>query len=244
MIIQQRSTTTDASTQTSLSEPTESLAVQWHNRLAHVGANTLSMTNQFYQLKIPKGELSCLEGCSCDICIRSKTNRTPIGSQKANPSRRATEIMECMHADLAGPFSVVVDRKRVKLPAISGASYILTITDEKSRAVTTAALRFKSDAPQMLIDIIKSAQTRTGRILKRLHTDGGGEFLNETLLKFLRQQGTEHTYTTPNTPRLNGIAERMNRTLSEMVRCMLSPLVRLKSCGIMRICTPHTFTIV
>jgi hypothetical protein len=40
--------------------------------------------------------------------------------------------------------------------------------------------------------------------------------------EYCRQQGIRHQKTPPKTPQLNGLAERMNRTLVERVRCLLS----------------------
>ena len=40
--------------------------------------------------------------------------------------------------------------------------------------------------------------------------------------RFLQECGIEAQYTMPGTPQQNGVAERRNRTLLDMVRCMLS----------------------
>ena len=39
--------------------------------------------------------------------------------------------------------------------------------------------------------------------------------------KYLRKCGIDAQYTMPDTPQWNGIAERRNHTLLDMVRCML-----------------------
>ena len=39
---------------------------------------------------------------------------------------------------------------------------------------------------------------------------------------YCKMQGIRHQTTPPKTPQLNGLAERMNRTLCERVRCLLS----------------------
>ena len=57
---------------------------------------------------------------------------------------------------------------------------------------------------------------------KRVHTDGGGEFINSDFRFFLDSNGTKLTYTTADTPQHNGIAERMNGVLLNMVRSMLA----------------------
>ena len=44
----------------------------------------------------------------------------------------------------------------------------------------------------------------------------------ESLQNYLGEQGIKHELTTPKTPEQNGVAERMNRTIVEMARCMLA----------------------
>ena len=55
-----------------------------------------------------------------------------------------------------------------------------------------------------------------------LRTDGGGEYTSARFEEFLKCEGIRHERTIPRTPEQNGVAERMNRTLVETVRSMLS----------------------
>ena len=58
-----------------------------------------------------------------------------------------------------------------------------------------------------------------GSLIKRLRTDRGGEYMDT--LYFL-SVGIIHEMTAPYTPQQNGISERKNRVLKEMVNSMLS----------------------
>ena len=60
------------------------------------------------------------------------------------------------------------------------------------------------------------------KTLKKLRTDNGGEFMSTEFEEFLRKDGVQHELTVPKCPQQNGVAERLNRTLIEMVRCMLA----------------------
>ena len=60
-------------------------------------------------------------------------------------------------------------------------------------------------------------ETQTGRKVKRLHTDNGGEFKNNPFLKVCEEEGIVRYFTVRYTPQQNGVAERMNRTLLEKV---------------------------
>ena len=58
--------------------------------------------------------------------------------------------------------------------------------------------------------------------LKTLRTDNGGEYTSNEFNEFLKREGIKHERSVPKTPEQNGVAERLNRTLIETVRAMLS----------------------
>lgn len=51
--------------------------------------------------------------------------------------------------------------------------------------------------------------------------DNGGEYTSSRFEEILATEGIHHKHTIPKTPQQNGVAERMNRTLVEMVQSML-----------------------
>ena len=57
--------------------------------------------------------------------------------------------------------------------------------------------------------------------MKTLRTDGGGEFTSSELKDFCKEHGIVHEVTAPYTPQHNGIVEKRNRIILNMVRCML-----------------------
>ena len=62
----------------------------------------------------------------------------------------------------------------------------------------------------------------TGRKLKVLRTDNGGEYKSTEFMNYMKREGVRHEFTVPKTPEQNGVAERMNRTLVETARSMLA----------------------
>ncbi|CAI7888685.1 unnamed protein product [Closterium sp. NIES-54] len=66
------------------------------------------------------------------------------------------------------------------------------------------------------------AQTTFDRKVKRLHSDGGGEFCNDRLKAFCSSEGIQQNFTLPDSPQRNGIAESRNHTLVQITRCLLS----------------------
>ena len=61
------------------------------------------------------------------------------------------------------------------------------------------------------------AENQSGRKLKCLRTDNGGEFKFEEFVKFCRERNIRREYMAPYSPEQNGIAEQMNQTIQERV---------------------------
>jgi hypothetical protein len=57
--------------------------------------------------------------------------------------------------------------------------------------------------------------------LKNLRTDRGGEYVSHAFDYYCKENGIAHQLTMPQTPQQNGVSERKNRTIMNMVRCML-----------------------
>ncbi|VFQ85200.1 unnamed protein product [Cuscuta campestris] len=67
----------------------------------------------------------------------------------------------------------------------------------------------------------KKPQT-SGKSIKTLRSDRGGEYLSLEFDDYLKEHGILSQHTPPGTPQLNGVSERRNRTLLDMVRSMIS----------------------
>ena len=64
-------------------------------------------------------------------------------------------------------------------------------------------------------------ERETGKQLKSLRTDNGEEYTSREFREYCSSHGIRHERTEPGTPQHNGVAERMNQTIVEKVRCML-----------------------
>lgn len=75
-------------------------------------------------------------------------------------------------------------------------------------------------------------ENQLGKTIKRVRSDRGGEYYGRNdgsgeqrpgpFAKFLEECGIVPQYTMPGSPSMNGVAERRNRTLKDMVRSMIS----------------------
>ena len=182
-----------------------------HHRLGHLGEASLqllikhqSITGLPQTYKPPQQPLHS----SCLPCIQGKSQAKPHPLIRS----RAEARLDKVHMDLAGP-----------LPsnAMKGERYWLTIVDDCSRFGFTILLHTKAQAKQRIIEWIAAMERESGLKLKHLHSDRGGEFLNNVLKAHFAAHGIKHTYSNPGSPEQNGVAEARNKTVSRIARTLL-----------------------
>ena len=94
--------------------------------------------------------------------------------------------------------------------------------DDNTRFTWIYVLNHKDEVFPCFLEWKAQVERSTGRKLKTLRTDNGGEYVSADFEKCLKKEGVRHELTVPKTPEKNGVAERMNRTLVEAVRSMLA----------------------
>ena len=117
-----------------------------------------------------------------------------------------------VHSDVCGP---------MPHQSLGGASYFVSFIDDSTRKVWAYPIRTKDRVFSIFNDWLAMVEHQTGRKLKCLRTDNGGEFKSEEFVKFCWERGMRREYTAPYSLEQNGIAERMNRTIQERVVSML-----------------------
>ena len=61
----------------------------------------------------------------------------------------------------------------------------------------------------------------TDKQIKFVRSDRGGEYTSTTFMKYCKEKGIRRFLRALYTPQQNGVAERKNRTILDMVRSML-----------------------
>ncbi|KAJ9541041.1 hypothetical protein OSB04_027547 [Centaurea solstitialis] len=145
------------------------------------------------------GDLSCPE-CGCkDICEHSMNiDQMDIGLPDT--------------PDVCGPFSHV---------ARGGYRYFITFTDDFSRYGYVYLMRHKSETFEKFKEYQNEVQNLLDKRIKFLRSDRGGEYLSDEFDNHLMECGIVSQLTPPYTPQMNGVSERRNRTLLDMVRTMM-----------------------
>jgi hypothetical protein len=102
-----------------------------------------------------------------------------------------------------------------------GNRYLLTFIDRKSRLLRVYFIKRKSDVTEKTKHYIEWVNTQRGEYPKNVFSDGGGEYVTIDLRKYCDAQGINLTHSEAYTPQMNGIAERINRTIEEGATAML-----------------------
>ncbi|GJU09053.1 retrovirus-related pol polyprotein from transposon TNT 1-94 [Tanacetum coccineum] len=82
-------------------------------------------------------------------------------------------------------------------------------------------LRSKDEAPAFIINFLKMIQVRLKETVRRIKTDNGTEFVNQTLREYYEKVGISHETSVARSPQQNSVVERRNRTLIEAAHTML-----------------------
>nr|GEW80797.1 retrovirus-related Pol polyprotein from transposon TNT 1-94 [Tanacetum cinerariifolium] len=102
--------------------------------------------------------------------------------------------------------------------SVNGKKYILVIVDDYSRFIWVKFLRSKDEASDISIKFLKMIQVRLKVLVRRIRTDNGTEFVNQTLCEYYEEIDISHETSVARSPQQNGVVKRRNRTLIEAAR--------------------------
>jgi len=179
----------------------------WHLRFGHLafrGLNLLwknKMVKDLPQINHPNQ--------LCEGYMRGKQHRR---SFEVGKLRRATELLQLVNTDIAGPFEVV---------SLKGNRYFITFIDDYSRKIWVYFLKERAEDLEKFKEFKEMMEKQSGYHIKVFRSDRGGEYTSKAFNNFNKQCGIIHQVTAAYTPQQNGIAERKNRTILDMARSML-----------------------
>lgn len=180
----------------------------WHRRMGHRNVEAIQ---RLIKENLADGVTltECGIKCICECCIKGKMARLSFPKESFT---RANENLDLIHSDLCGPMSIITP---------SGNRYVLTLIDDYSRYTTVYFLKKKSEVNEKFRHFCAEVENKFGRKIKTIRTDNGGEYTSNKFEDYLKDMGICHHKSAPYSPQQNGIAERKNRSLMEMARCMI-----------------------
>ena len=102
-----------------------------------------------------------------------------------------------------------------------GNRYLITFIDDHSRFTHVYLMRTKDQAFDMFKCYKTLAENQLEKKIKILRSDRGGEYFPIEFTGFCEENGLIHQTSAFYTPQQNGLAERKNRTLVDMINAML-----------------------
>ena len=177
----------------------------WHCRLGHINEKRISKLHK-------DGLLDSFDYESfetCRSCLLGKMTKTPFTGK----GERASDLLALIHTDVCGPLNT---------HARGGFQYFITFTDDYSRYGYVYLMKHKSESFEKFKEFKNEVQNQLGKKIKILRSDRGGEYLSLEFDDHLKECGILSQLTPPGTPQWNGVSERRNRTLLDMVRSMMS----------------------
>jgi len=134
-------------------------------------------------------------------------------SHRDSLTKDAKTYLDVVFSDLPGPHNL----------DYRGNRWFVTFTDALTKESEVYFMKYKSETPAMYTHYKrKHERPAEGIKIRRFHSDGGGEFLGHNFQNDLFEDGTIFTYSVPASQQQNGVAERLNQTLINRGRKMLS----------------------
>ena len=174
----------------------------WHDRLAHISPRSLKFMAKQGLINYDQDSMQ-----TCEVCIQAKMTKKPFPKVE-----RTTCILELVHTDIC-ELNGILTR--------GGNRYFITFIDDFTKFTYVYLMRNKDQAFDMFKVYKSEVENQKDKKIKVLRSDRGGEYFSMEFSSFCEESGIIHQATAPYTPQQNGLAERKNRTLVEMVNAML-----------------------
>ncbi|GJT14627.1 hypothetical protein Tco_0959059 [Tanacetum coccineum] len=184
----------------------------WHCRLRHISKKRIEKLQHDGLLN--SNEIKSFE--KCVSCMSAKMARKPYSYQV----ERAKDLLGLIYTDVCGPFRTV---------STQGASYFVSFTDDFSRYGYVYLLKHKHEVFKTFKVFQKEVENQLGKTIKSPLSDCRGEYMSQEFLDHLKEHGIIAHRTPPYTLQHNGVSEKRNRTLLDMVRSMMSQTTLPKS---------------
>jgi transposase InsO family protein len=144
----------------------------------------------------------------CKGCALGKNVKGSFPSS----NNRSNKILESIHSDVCGPMTVA---------SLNGYLYYVLFIDDHSRKTWIYFLKNKDGVLAKLQEFKAQVENLTGRKIKVLRSDNGGEYTSNEFINFCIEAGIKREITVLYNPQQNGVVERKNITIIEATKSMI-----------------------
>ena len=146
---------------------------------------------------------------TCEPCLMGKITKTPF----SGTMERVTDLLEIIHTDVCGPMNI---------EARGRYHYFLIFTDDLSRYGYIYLMKHKSETFKKFKEFQSEVENHRNKNKSFYDMIAEVKYLSYEFDLQLEQCEIVSLLTPPGTPKCNGVSERRNRTLLDMVRYMMS----------------------
>jgi hypothetical protein len=184
---------------------TISLSELWHRILAHIHYRSLPSLGKMVT-SIPEIQIQ-----HKGVCKGFSLGKNVKGSFLSSDNR-SKEILDLIHSNVCGPMIVA---------SLNGYLYFVLFIDDHSQKTWIYFLKNKDGFLVKFQEFKARVENLTGRKIKVLRSDNGGEYTSKDFSNFCIEAGIKREFTVPYNPQQNGVAERKNRTIIEVTKAMI-----------------------
>lgn len=183
----------------------------WHERLGHVNRKSFLKLKNLQMVE----DVDLINSVNpvndiCESCILGKQTRLPF--QKSKNKGHVKRPLFIIHSDICGPITP---------PTVDNKNYFVTFIDDFTHYTVVYLLEFKSEDLKVFKDFHAKSEVNFNCKIENLYCDNGGEYLSSDFKEYCVHHGISYHLSVPYTPEQNGVAERMNRTITEKARTMI-----------------------
>jgi transposase InsO family protein len=178
--------------------------VVWHSRLCHVNfVHIIQLSRLNLIQKIP-----IVRRSKCHACVNYKQPRKPFNSVED----KSLAPLDLIHSDLC---------ERNEILARAAKKYFTTFIDDATTYCYLYLIKTKDEALNCFKIYKAEVENQLEKKIKQVRSDRGEEYISNEFGEYCVEHEIIHETGAPYSPKSNGVVERKNRTLIDLVNAML-----------------------
>nr|GEZ68401.1 retrovirus-related Pol polyprotein from transposon TNT 1-94 [Tanacetum cinerariifolium] len=180
------------------------------------GLEEYTIKLQLGKVKVINGSRVILSGIRRDNCVYSLDGHAMAGELNASVEEKDS-LAQVWHKRLG-----YISEAGLQVLEMQGLFGKKSLGSDRLCSFRLMGYQVESlGGKRYFLSIVDDYSRRTGRTVKKLRTDNGLELCNQEFEQLCIESGIGRYLTVAGTPQQNGVAERMNKTLIDKVRCLL-----------------------
>ena len=177
-----------------------------HERIGHLSKSEENKLKSI--IKSTKQKIKPLETIECKDCAQANFKKKSVTGSRNYV--RATSVLEIIHMDVW----------KAPEESVEGYKYYCSFTDDVTRFSMIYEMYTKDEVFHYLKVYCKLVENKFNKKIKKFISDNGGEYCNDLVDNFCKENGYEFDPSPPYIPELNGVSERLNQTLETKARVL------------------------